>query len=124
MTWFNCTEIRVREHTAKGRPGSRPCLILLIDLALLFFVTLPVPAMAHFVSPEWAESPQLPPCPPDRFRIAENSPCDPTVTDCSPPAPCTWWRLAPAQPGGRLWESTHTHSAEMRLIPFLADHDR
>jgi hypothetical protein len=28
MTWYACREIRVREHTAKGRPGSRPCLII------------------------------------------------------------------------------------------------
>jgi hypothetical protein len=32
MTWFNCNEIRVREHTAKGRPGSRPCLMVVYSL--------------------------------------------------------------------------------------------
>jgi hypothetical protein len=32
MTWFNCKEIRVREHTAKGRPGSRPCLMVVYSL--------------------------------------------------------------------------------------------
>jgi hypothetical protein len=30
--WFKCKEIRVREHTAKGRPGSRPCLMVVYSL--------------------------------------------------------------------------------------------
>lgn len=32
MTWYPCTEIRVREHTARSRPGSRPCLMLVYSL--------------------------------------------------------------------------------------------
>jgi hypothetical protein len=32
MTWHNCNEIRVREHTAKGRPGSLPCLMVVYSL--------------------------------------------------------------------------------------------
>jgi hypothetical protein len=30
--WFNVKEIRVREHRAKARPGSRPCLMIVYSL--------------------------------------------------------------------------------------------
>ncbi len=30
--WFNVKETRVREHRAKARPGSRPCLMIVYSL--------------------------------------------------------------------------------------------
>jgi len=73
----------------------------LIGLALLFFVIMPLlPASGHFISPEWAQSPELPPCPADEYRIAD---CNKTNVDCSATPPCTLWRWEKT-PDGKFQE--------------------